>query len=213
MTTLFNAQSCKHIAETFAKQNADPIASQQLAAAHIKTMLGNTGHSFASLVQCTKVGTAAAHKSMTILKMSYSNISIASKLNEFTSLYENAIKRSASKIEGNDEQAIEAFQSQGSWFEHTDVYSVVQHKTTEALYLFAIYHKSHDSAYYNADTHAMMTKEEVAQFLTPAEAKKLLADGTVQQSVSTGLSHTVYVRAIGLQNVISLNAAKSQYSA
>ena len=213
MSKVFNAQSCKHIAETFAKQNLDPAASQQLAAAHIKTMLGNTGHSFASLVQCTKVGTAAAHKALTILKMSYSNISIASKLNEFTNLYENAMKRSAAKIEGNDAQAIEAFQSQGSWFEHTDVYSVIKHKTNDALYLFAIYHKSHDSAYYNADTNAIMTKEEVAVFLTPAEAKKVLAEDTVNHSVSTGLSHTVYVRTLGLQNVIDLKAAKSQYSA
>jgi len=165
------------------------------------------------MVQCTKVATAAAHKHETILKMTYSSISIAAKLKEFTSLYENAVKRSAAKIEGNDEAAIKEFSSQGNYFEHTDCYSIVKHKTEEKYYLFAMFNKVFETVYYNPTTCKLMTKEEVVPFLTPAEAKKLMQDGTVVQSVSTGLAHTVHVRTVGLQNVIDLKAVKEQYSA
>lgn len=214
MTQHFTVQACEHIADTYTKQNVDPAASQQLTAAHIRTMLGETGHTFASLTQCTKVATAAAFKDeITILKMTYSSISIASKLKEMTNLYTNAIKRSASKIEGNDEEAIAEFQSQGNWFEHTEVYSIVQHKTNANLYLFALYNKVYETVYFNPATGLHMTKEEVATYLTKSAAAALMQEGAVNHSVSTGLAHTVYVRAIGMQNVVQLTAAKSQFIA
>ena len=212
MKQYFDSKACAHIAATFIAQNVNPQASQQIAFKNITEMLGDVGHTFASLVQCTRVSTAAAHKDMMILKMSYSSISIASKLNEFTNLYENAVKRSANKIMDNDAQDVANFQSQGSYFEHTECYSIVQHKSNANLYLFAIYHNNFDSVYYNAKSGTIMSKEDVAVFLTPSEAKKLFAEGEVKESVSTGISHTVNVRTVSLQNVISLKAVAEQYT-
>lgn len=209
----FTAATCKHISQTFAVNNEHPEMTQQVARAMIAAMLGDTGHTFASLVQCTKVLTAAQHKQEHILKMVYGSISIASKLNEFTSLYENAVKRSAAKIVDNDKEDIKEFQSQGNWFHHTDCYSIVKHNTEDKYYLFALYNKVFETQYYNALTHKLMTKEEVAVYLTKSEVKKLLEDSDVVQSVSTGLVHTVHPRVIGLQNVIDLKAVKEQYNA
>lgn len=163
------------------------------------------GTTFAIITQVTKVATAAAHKAVTINKVTEASVQLFNNLNEFTSVYANAVKRTASNIAGNDAAAVEAFQAQSNYFEHTDCYSVVKHKTKEAYYLYAIYNNA-KSVYFIDGKEA--TKAEVVQYLTPSAAAALTEARETTVNVTTGVEHSVTVRTVSLQNIVSIVANK-----
>lgn len=162
------------------------------------------GTTFASIAYVTKVATAAAHKAVDIKKVTIANVQLFNNLSEYTNVYENAVKRSATKL-GEDATAVAAFESAGNWFEHTDCYSIVKHKTKEQYYLFAIYGKA--ESLYVVDG-KIATKQEVAAYLTKSAAETLLnADGTTH-NVTHDITHGVVVRVVGLDNIVSIIAQK-----
>ena len=193
-------EHCEALAAIQAQQNNTYISQ-----ADVSRLLDNVrGTTFASIAYVTKVATAAAHKAVDIKKVTIANVQLFNNLSEYTNVYENAVKRSATKL-GEDATAVAAFESAGNWFEHTDCYSIVKHKTKEAYYLWAIYNRA-ESLYVIGNN--VVSKEEVAQFLTPASARDLLADDSITYNVGHDVQHSVIVRVVGLQNIVSIIAQK-----
>lgn len=177
------------------------ICKEQVAA-----LLANVkGTTFATIVQVTKVATAAKHKAVTIKKVTEARVQLFNNISEHTSVWANAVKRSAAKNDDNDAANIEAFTAQSNWFEHTDCYSVVKHKTKEAYYLYAIYNNA--EAVYMMDGKEV-SKAEVAQYLTPAAARDLLEPFDATLNVTHDVLHTAVCRATALENIISIVANK-----
>lgn len=163
------------------------------------------GTTFASIVQVTKVATAAKHRAVTIKKVTEAQVQLFNNISEHTSVWANAVKRSASKLAGNDTTAIENFTAQSTWFEHTDCYSIVKHKSKEQFYLYAIYNTG--KSVYMLDGNEV-TKAEVAEYLTPAEADKLLNGDSRTVNVTHDIEHSAICRAVALENIISIVAQK-----
>jgi hypothetical protein len=166
----------------------------------LKTVRGTT---FASIAYVTKVATATAHKAVDIKKVTVANVQLFNNLNEFTNVYENAVKRSATKL-GEDAAKVESFESAGNWFEHTDCYSVVKHKTKEQFYLFAIYGKA-ESLYVKDGV--VIDKVIVGSYLTKSACEALFSDGTTH-NVTHDITHSVVVRVVELHNIVSMIAQK-----
>jgi hypothetical protein len=179
--------------------------STHISAADVEQLLQNVrGTTFASIAYVTKVATAAAHKSLNISKVTIASVQLFNNLQAFTNAYENAVKRSAAKIADNDAGAVASFESSGNYFEHTQCYSVVKHKTEEKYYLFAIYNNA-DSSY--VLDNKVIDKAEVVQYLTKSAAAALYGDGTTH-NVTNDVTHSVVVRTVGLANIVSITAAK-----
>jgi len=174
--------------------------------AQVKALLADVrGTTFASIVQVTDVKLAAAHKAVSIKKVTEASVQLFNNLSEFTSVYTNAVKRSASKIADNDAQLVSQFAAQENWFAHTDCYSLVKHKTKDAHYLYAIYNKA--ASVYVKDG-AELTKHEVAEYMTPSAARDLLEPYDHNLNVGHDVLHDVQVRVVALQNIVSIVAQK-----
>ena len=163
------------------------------------------GTTMASIVQVTKVALAAKHKAVTIKKVTEASVQLFNNISEHTSVWANAVKRSASKNSDNDAEAVAGFEAQSNWFEHTDCYSVVKHKTKEAYYLYAIYNNA--EAVYMMDGNEV-SKAEVAKYMTPAAAEDLLNPYDATLNVTHDVLHTATCRAVSLENIVSIVAQK-----
>jgi phenylpyruvate tautomerase PptA (4-oxalocrotonate tautomerase family) len=163
------------------------------------------GTTFASIVQVTKVALAAKHKAITIKKVTEASVQLFNNISEHTSVWANAVKRSASKLTGNDAEAVAGFEAQSNWFEHTDCYSVVKHKTQDKYYLYAIYNSG--NAVYMMDGNEL-SKDEVAQYMTPAAARDLLDTDNRTVNVTHDIEHSAVCRATSLENIVSIVAQK-----
>lgn len=168
------------------------------------------GVTFAQIRTVTPVKLSAANKQHKILKVGRANVQLANNLKAHTELYANAVKRSAGAIADNDQQQVAAFESSGNYFEHTNCFAVVQHKTDPSKqYLFGIYNTG-EAVYVHSGQ--VVDKQYVAQFLTPAEAKKLLAPPAPVYNVAHDIEHNVVVRTVSLSNIVSIAACKAVLS-
>ena len=100
------------------------------------------------------------------------------------------------------------FTTSSNYFMHTKCYSIVAHKTTQALYLYAIYNNVASTTYYA--NNAQVSKVQFAQYLTASAAKTLLSTNTSTHNVTNNVTHNVTVRTIKLQNIVALNVNKQQ---
>ena len=199
---MLNTQTAQQALQAHANNNT--ITQQQVAA-----LLANVSTTFAQIVYVTKVATAAAHKNVNIVKVVSANVQLFANINAATSVFANAVKRSAAKLDNNAD-AVANFTAQSNYFTHTNVYSLVQHKQTNAMYLYAIYNNA--SSLYFIDG-ALATKQQVAQYLTASAAKQLLAEGpAVTHNVTHNVTHAVKVRTVALANLVSITANKQQVS-
>ena len=173
----------------------------------IQNLLQNVSVTFAQVQYATQVKTAAAHKAVKIVKRTEANVQLFSNIKAATSVFANAVKRSASQVAGNDAANVEAFQAQSNYFEHTACYSIVQHKTQNKLYLYCIYNNAKSE--YEIDG-VPATKQQVAQYLTPSAAQQLLSPSTTTHNKTYNVEHEVVVRTIALENITSIHAAKQQ---
>ena len=182
--------------------NVSPEATAAANAATVHAMLQHTqGTTFANITQATRVKTAAAHKDSVIVKVSIANVTLASNLNEFTNIYKNKVQREIGKD----------FEVSATWFKHTKCYSIVEHNTKGTMYLYAMYNNTTAVAYYNVDTNSVMTKEEVAEYLTPSAAKKLLEPSAPTYNKTNDVEHNVTIRTIGLANIVHMNANRQSF--
>jgi hypothetical protein len=178
----------------------------QVAAQDVEALLQNVkGVTFANIAYVTDVKLAAAHKHNVVQKVTVANVQLFNNLQAFTDVYVNAVKRTAAQIASNDAQNIADFEKQDSYFTHTNCYSVVQHKTNNNKYLFAIFNNAQSMYFINAQ---QATKQQVAALMQPAAAKKLLEDNALVHNVANNITHSVQVRTIALQNIVSITAQK-----
>ena len=180
------------------------ITSTAINAQSVSDLLKSVhGASFAQVEYTSDVPVAAKFKNaVKIRKHTSANIQVFNHLKEFTEVYANAVKRSASKIGGNDADAVKEFTTGSSYFDHTDCFSIVKHKTADKYYLYAIFNNA--TSEYEIDGQ-IVSKDEVVQYLTPSEAKKFASDGIVH-NVTNGIDHGVIVRTISLDNVKRMKA-------
>lgn len=200
---ILKQQSVKHnmqittaAAQTAIAQHANSNTITQSA---IVTLLSAvTGTTFANATYVTQVKTAAAHKALNIQKVTIANVTLANNLKAFTSLYVNKVQRTSSN-------SAQAFVSTASYFTHTNCYSIVKHNSKNAHYLFAMFNSA--SSVYMLNN-VVLTKQQVAQYLTASAASKLLADNSTVVNVKNNITHSAIVRTIALANIVSLTAAK-----
>lgn len=182
-----------------------------ITANDISTMLKDVkGTTFASIITVTKVATSAANKAEQIFKVTTATVQLFNNVNEFTSVYTNAVKRSAAKDSDNNAASIESFQAQENYFFHTDCYSIVQHKTDASKqYLYAIYNNA-KSVYVHND--AIISKEVAASYCTASVQKIMLDSDKTVYNAANDITHSVTVRTIGLNSIVQLNAMKQSLS-
>ena len=188
--------------QAIALHNSGNSIRKEQVAAMLQAVRGTT---FASIVQVTKVALAAKHKAVTIKKVTEAQVQLFNNISEHTSVWANAVKRSAAKLADNDKEAVAGFEAQSNWFEHTDCYSVVKHKSKEQYYLYAIYNNA--AAVYMMDG-VEVSKAEVAAYMTPAAAAELLTPHDATLNVTHDVLHTAVCRATALENIVSIVAQK-----
>ena len=163
---------------------------------------------FATLTQCSKVKTAAAHKAQNIYKITVQNVTLC---NSSASLYSNAVNKQV-QAQSATAQAFTALPSNYTMLNNS--YSVCALKSnTNKHYLRAIVNKCLQVVYYCANTNAILTKQHVAQFLTASAAKALLEPNKATTVQHANVTHTVTARTFSLQNIYSINVAKQTLTA
>ena len=171
-----------------------------IQAQDITNAIGNKASTFAAIEYKTRVTTAAKHKNLNIQKYTKANVQLFGTLAEAQSVYAKAVKKAAGKIQENDADKVAEFQAQDNYFEHTDTFSLVQHKDTKKEYLYAFFNNA--SSVYNING-KIATKEQVAEYLTPSARERFLGDGVVHNKANDVL-HTIQVRTIALENIVEL---------
>jgi hypothetical protein len=117
------------------------------------------------------------------------------------------LQRSAAQHANNDVANVQQFTAQQNYFTHTQCYSIVQHKQTQAQYLYAIYNNAQSVYFIN---NAVATKQQVAALLTASAASKLLQASNTVHNVTHNVTHNVQVRTVALNNIVSIVANKQQ---
>jgi len=180
-------------------QAAQPIVPQQ-----IKQLLSSTrGTTFASALYVTRVKTAAAHREQRIYKATQASLQLFNNLRDAVSAYQLAVQRSAARIVTNDAEAVAAFAPATTYFEHTETYSLVRHRTQNKFYLYAIYNSA--QRHYVREGR-VITVHEVAKFLTPSAARELLDPPQTTVNARTGVEHEVVLRTVALDSLVTLTA-------
>lgn len=203
------------IAQAYHKANSNPTLQQHKNLGAIEGLLNRTnGTAFANVEQVTRVKLAAAHKDHVIFKRSRSNVILFANVDAAKQHFGNAVKRSASKLGTSPQDNIDKFTQGSNWFTHqhqfSDLYCIVKHCTRDDLYLYAVYNGTQESTYYSETLDKELTKQEVAEYMTPSAAKKLTQ--TTVYNKSNDVEHTVHVRAVSLQNVVSIRANNAELS-
>ena len=167
----------------------------------IKSLIAN-GSTFARLETLTTVKTAAKHKAIKIEKRTIANVQLFGTLNDLQ-VYRKMVIKSANKI---DNQQIESFEVSDNYFTHdTDCFSIVYHKSNETAYLYAVYNNAKSS--YTIDG-IESDKLQVSEYLTPSEKEKMLGDNSIVYNKTNDVLHSVIVRTIKLENIISIKCNK-----
>jgi hypothetical protein len=182
--------------------------TSKINVANIINALSNINSTtFATLTQASQVATASAHRAQNIYKITVQNVTLC---NSNASIYTNAVTREAVATEQAD-----AFVAQSSNYEMiNNSYSVCALKSnTNKHYLRAIVNKCLQVAYYCANTNTLLSKQEVAQYLTASASTKLLTPSTSTTVQHANITHTVTVRNFSLQNIYSINVNKQQLTA
>lgn len=193
--TMFTLQHALTALTQHASYNT--ITEQQINA------LLTTACTFASITYVTQQATAAKHTDIVIQKATKANVTLFSTAHD----YEQAVKRSAQRIAANSAADIQQFTKQSNYYEHTNCYSIVKHKQSNALYLFASFNNASSIYFVNGQ---QASKQQVATYLTASAASKLLTDNSVVYNATHNVLHTVHIRTIALANIVSIAANKQQ---
>lgn len=199
----------QQIVQHFNTAQANTQQTAQNTASAVQAMLANTKTTFAHVVQVTQVKTAAAHKQQTILKVSSVNVMLSTCANTYT----NAVKNSAAKQATNSTNNVNNFKASKASFTRTSCAAIAHSNKTQALQLVYLAFnnvKSANKTYYIcANTMQVLSKEQVAQYLTASAAKQLLNKQTTVTNKTHNIVHTVHTRSVNMHNVISVTANKT----
>lgn len=183
--------------------------AQNISAAQVAALLANVSVTFAQIAYVTQVQTSAANKHLNVQKVTVANVQLFANINAATSVFANAVQRSAAQIASNNAANVAAFTAQSNYFAHTACYSVVQHKQTLAQYLYAIYNNASSVYFIN---NVVATKQQVAALLTASASAKLLQASNTTHNKTHNVTHNVNVRTIALHNIVSIHANKQALS-
>lgn len=175
----------------------------------IRRVMGSTnGTTFASLVYGKNIAPAAKWKDTTVIEEEIAlNVQLFSNINAATSVYANAVKKSASKLGG---QPIN-FEPKSTYYKHdTSCYSIVEHKDSGKKYLYCIVNKIISRKFKINGVDA--DEKTVSKFLTPSASKKLLDPTSTVFNLEKNFEHNVHVRVITLSNLKSITAMKETLS-
>ena len=166
---------------------------------------GINGTTFATIMTETPIALKAANKHITATKRSVLNVQLFNNVRDVTAIYENAVKRSANKIDGNENP--ESFKaSSASYIHHDDCYSIAQNKKSDQQYLSYILNKSISAEYFINDEPAL--KADVAELCTPSTAKRMMDNSGLIHNKTNDIVHTVKTATVKVENIISINANK-----
>lgn len=192
---------------TLVKQQCNTAMLLNNIAIAIMQLLNNCSVTFAQITYKSAIATSAANKHNNVYKIVTANVQLFNNISAATSVYANAVKKSAAQNSNNNAQAIAAFTAQSNYYTHNaNCYSIVQHNTNNNLYLYCIYNSVSNTQYFI--NNATATKQQVAQLLTASAAKQLLNNSTTTHNVTNNITHNVVVRTIALANIISITANK-----
>ena len=162
---------------------------------------------FATLTQASKVKTSASNNAQNIFKITVQNVTLC---NSSASLYNNAVTRTV--IATQQATAFTALPS--NYVMLNNSYSVCALKSnTNKHYLRAIVNKCLQSVYFCATTNTMLTKQQVAQYLTASASKQLLSVNTSNTVQHADITHNVTARTFALSNIFSINVNKQSITA
>lgn len=157
---------------------------------------------FATLTQASQVKTAAKHKDQNIYKITVQNVTLC---NSNSSLYNNAVTREVVATEQAD--AFTAIPSNYDMINES--YSVVSLKSNPSKhYLRAIVIRCLEVVYYCANTDRVLSKEEVAEYLTASAREQLLNPPAKTVVKHSNIEHSVTVRTFAIENIHSININK-----
>jgi hypothetical protein len=181
-----------------AKQDA---ATKFLSASDISAAL-RAGTNFANIEYCVELNTSAANRAVKIRKAVRCNAQLFASIKDYD-LYRKQVLRSANKL---SESEITEFVVSETYFEHTDCFSIVQHKKDAAKqYLYAIYNRA-ESIVFVDDVES--TKEYAASFMTKSDAAKLLDDSKLVYNKTNDVTHDVTLRVLTLSNIVEMTVNK-----
>ena len=192
MFTLVDAVAVK------AKQDS---AVRTLSASDISNAL-RPGVNFANIEYCVSVDTSASNRAVKIRKAVRCNAQLFASIKDYD-LYRKQVLRSANKL---SESEITDFVVSETYFEHTDCFSIVQHKKDSAKqYLYAIYNRA-ESIVFVDDVES--TREHAASFMTASAAEKFLSESKLVYNKTNDVTHDVTLRTITLSNIVSMTVNK-----
>lgn len=211
MQTLTVAGQSFTIADVTARFNSAQVNPEEhgvQVASNIQNVLRNTITTFAHVVQMTPVTLAAKHKARNIMKLASANVLISSSL----ATYENAVKNSATK-KGEDADKVASYTpAPANFTRQLDCAALaVSNKTglPQLVYLTYPNPRGAGKAYYiDAETNTVITKEQAAELMRPADAKRVLDPPTETENKTHGFKHGVGVRAPYLHNIAKVIANK-----
>lgn len=197
---------CKHIVTALNKAQANN--NSNINVNNVISALSNvTSATFATLTQASKVSTAAAHKAQNIYKITVQNVTLC---NSNASLYNNAVNKQVTQASATSNTQAQAFTALASNYTMlNNSYSVVALKSNASKhYLRAIVNKALAVAYYCVNTNTLLTKQQVAHYLTASASKALLSTAHANVVQHANVVHNVTVRSFALANIYNINVAK-----
>jgi len=169
----------------------------------------NAGVTMCTITTRPPIALAAKHKHNNAYKESVINVQLFSSINSFTQVYANAVKRNASNKHSTENNAanVNSFTAQESYFVHnSNCFSIIQHKNNTQQYLYYIANKAISSTYYL--NNAVSNKQAIAALCTKSAANKMLNNSSTVHNVANNVTHSVVVRTVKLQNIVSITANK-----
>ena len=177
-----------------AKQDA---SKNKISASDISRAL-RPGTNFANVEYCVDLNTSASNRAVKIRKAVRCNVQLFASIKDYD-LYRKQVLRSANKL---SESEITDFVVSETYYEHTDCFSIVQHKKDSAKqYLYAIYNRA-ESVIFVDDVES--TKEYASSFMTNSDATKLLDDSKLVYNKTNDVTHDVTLRTVTLSNIVSI---------
>ena len=164
-----------------------------------------SGVRFAHIEYNSDIKTSAKYKDVKITKDVSANIQIFGSILDYTNVYKNAIIRSGKRIEENDISKLESFEVSDNYFYHPNnkAWSLVEHKTSHKQYIYCLFNSVSSTIYY---VDGIQTeKENIFQYLTPSEVKKLTEGAETTYNKRNDVYHTLIPRTIKLENIKTLN--------
>lgn len=184
-----------------AVKSLQDVATKFISASDISKAL-RAGTNFADIQYCIELNTSAANRAVKIRKAVRCNAQLFASIKDYD-LYRKQVLRSANKL---SESEITDFVVSETYYEHTDCFSIVQHKKDAAKqYLYAIYNRA-ESVIFVDDVES--SKEYAASFMTKSDAAKLLNDSKLVYNKTNDVTHDVTLRTVTLSNIVQLTVNK-----